>query len=67
MVMLTEVKEGRAATPRRSGRIPAWMLADEPDNPGTRTTAASLGIRLSDTLSDDSQKFLDRQWQPSGE
>jgi hypothetical protein len=67
MVMLTEVKEGRATTPRRSGRIPAWMLPDEPDDPGARTTAASRGIRLSDTLSADSQDFLDRQWQPSGE
>lgn len=60
MVMLTEVKAGRAAREQ-------CALGDEPRLVGSPTPGTRLGTRLSGMLSDDPGDFLNHQWQPFGE
>jgi hypothetical protein len=65
MVMSTEVKKARPAARQHAGSLPAWLTGAGPGTPGSE--AASLGVRVSDTLSNDSEKFVGQNRQPYGE
>jgi hypothetical protein len=65
MVMSTEVKTARPAARQYAGSLPAWLAGADSGTPGAE--AAKLGVRVSDTLSNDPAGFVERNRQPYGE
>jgi hypothetical protein len=65
--MLTDLGGGRAAAGQCVDRSAIRPTAESSEGTGDGAAEAAPRIRLSDLLSADPQKFLDRQWQPFGE